>query len=302
MPARWRAKKIKGRAGRFLFGDRGKNLEFCSNSKQLDALTPFHSFQRYRMNIVILGSGNVATVLGRMFRQAGHHISQVWSRNTEAASRLAYEWDTESTNYLSLIHPRADVYLLAVSDNAIAEVAANLSLPGKVVAHTAASIPGAVLAPVTKHYGVFYPLQSLRKEQMVLPSVPVYYDAADDIASGRLQQLAASISSVAPVPAGDELRLKLHLAAVMVNNFVNHLLFLTEQYCQREGIAFEQFRPLVEETIERLRYMSPASAQTGPAIRFDQVTLDRHLHLLESWPELKELYLMMTKSIQKTHA
>jgi len=93
------------------------------------------------MEIVIIGSGNVAAVLGRKFKAAGHHIVQIYSRNAKAASELAYEWDTESTNYKSTISKTADVYIVAVSDIAIPEVMKDIKLPGKVVAHTAASVP-----------------------------------------------------------------------------------------------------------------------------------------------------------------
>jgi predicted dinucleotide-binding enzyme len=93
------------------------------------------------MEIVMIGSGNVAAVLGRKFKAAGHSIAQVYSRNASEASKLAYEWDTESTNYISLINKTADVYLIAVSDEAIDDVVRELKLPGRVVAHTAASAP-----------------------------------------------------------------------------------------------------------------------------------------------------------------
>src|SRR6188472_4052913 len=106
------------------------------------------------MDIVILGSGNVAAVLGRKFKAAGHNILQVYSRNASAASALAYEWDTKSTNYKSMINTNADVYIIAVNDDSITDVADYLSLPGKVVAHTAASVPKDILKKITPHYGV----------------------------------------------------------------------------------------------------------------------------------------------------
>ena len=185
------------------------------------------------MNIVILGSGNAAAVLGRKFKAAGHHILQIYSRQASAASALAYEWDTESTNYTSLINPAADVYIIAVSDNAIAELASGIKLPGKVVAHTAASVCASVLAPVTENYGVFYPLQSLRRENPQLPEIPVYFDAATERAKTVLQKLAGTISSGAPAIADDDARQKLHVAAVFVNNFVNHLYTLAQSYCEK---------------------------------------------------------------------
>lgn len=250
------------------------------------------------MNIVIIGSGNAAAVLGRKFKAAGHHILQVYSRQASDASALAYEWDTESTNYLSLINREADVYLIAVSDNAIADLASQIQLPGKVVVHTAASVSASVLSSVTEDYGVFYPLQSLRRENTVLPDIPVYFDAATEKAKAVLQKLAATVSVNTPVQAGDEARKKLHVAAVFVNNFVNHLYTLAQQYCEREGIDFKQLLPLIDETAQRVHHIQPSDAQTGPAIRHDKATMQAHLELLDKHPELKNVYLMLTESIQ----
>jgi predicted short-subunit dehydrogenase-like oxidoreductase (DUF2520 family) len=251
------------------------------------------------MNIVIVGSGNVAAVLGRKLIAAGHTIVQIISRNATAASELAYEWDTESANYMTLINKTADLYIIAVSDNAIEAVAKELSLPGKVVVHTAAAVPMDVLKKVSAHYGVLYPLQSLRKEMNRLPDMPIYVAANDEIARTQIQLLADAISFQPPAkPATDELRLKLHVAAVLVSNFTNHLYALAEEYCKKEGIDFTQLRPLIEETALRIKESSPQQVQTGPAIRHDGETIKTHLSLLNNYPALKNIYIFLTESIQ----
>ena len=250
------------------------------------------------MDIVILGSGNVAAVLGRKFVEAGHRILQIFSRNASDASALAYEWDTESTNYISMINKNADVYIIAVTDSAIEKVIADLRLPGKVVAHTAASVPREILKNVSPHHGVFYPLQSMRKEISGLPEVPIFVDGADEIAKAALTRLAATISPQNTETAGNDQRMKIHVAAVMLNNFVNHFYKLLEDFCQREGIDFRQLIPLIVETAKRLEKASPASVQTGPAIRGDLGTIDQHLALLERHPELKKIYELVTQSIR----
>jgi predicted short-subunit dehydrogenase-like oxidoreductase (DUF2520 family) len=250
------------------------------------------------MNIVIIGTGNAATVLGKKFKQAGHHVVQVFGRDASAASKLAYQFDTESTNYWSVIRKDADFYLVAVADDAIAEVAKHVHVPGKLVAHTAASVPKDVLKPMSHHYGVFYPLQSLRKEMDELPDIPVFIDASDERTRKKLEQLAQSISKEKVMVADDKERLKLHVAAVIVSNFTNHLYKLAEDYCKKEGLDFKQLLPLIEETAQRLKTISPSNAQTGPAIRHDQPTIDQHLNLLEKYPQLKKIYEMMTESIQ----
>ncbi|MFN8290510.1 MAG: F420-dependent NADP oxidoreductase [Chitinophagaceae bacterium] len=253
------------------------------------------------MDIVIIGSGNVAAILGRKFRNAGHRIVQVVGRNSAAASALAYEFDTVSTNYNGPITRSADVYLIAVSDHAMDDVIDDLHLKDKVVAHTAGSVPMQVLKNVTDHYGVFYPLQSLRKDMKELPAIPVYYDGSDELTKRTLRKLADSIAPGRVAEAGDDARLKLHVAAVIVNNFPNHLYALTEEYCRKEGLDFTQLLPLIEETTERLKTASAADTQTGPAIRHDKETIQKHLTLLSDHPQLKNIYLLLTESIQQGH-
>jgi predicted short-subunit dehydrogenase-like oxidoreductase (DUF2520 family) len=250
------------------------------------------------MNIVIIGTGNVGTVLGKKFKEAGHHIVQVFGRDASAASRLAYQFDTESTNYWSVITKNADFYLIAVADDAISEVAKHVHVPGKLVAHTAASVTKDALKTMSHHYGVFYPLQSLRKDMDDLPEIPVFIDASDDATRKKLEQLARSITKEKVIVAGDKERLKLHVAAVIVSNFTNHLYKLAEDYCKNEGLDFQQLLPLIEETAERLKTISPSAAQTGPAIRQDQPTIEQHLVVLEKYPHLKKIYEIITESIQ----
>jgi predicted short-subunit dehydrogenase-like oxidoreductase (DUF2520 family) len=213
-----------------------------------------------------------------------------------AASELAYELGTESTNYWNVVSRDADLYLLAVSDIAIEEVKTELRLPQKTIVHTAAAVSKHILAGASTHYGVFYPLQSLRKELAHDPETPMLIDASDAATLQELETLARSISSQV-VEADDETRAKLHLAAVFCNNFVNHLYRLAEEYCLREGLDFSLLKPLIRETALRLDEISPARAQTGPAVRGDGATIARHLSLLQSYPELKAVYELLSSSI-----
>lgn len=250
------------------------------------------------MDIVIIGSGNVAAVLGRKFKAAGHQIIQVVSRNMTTASALAYEWDTESTNYMSLLNKNADVYLIAVQDNAIKEVISDLRLPGKVIAHTAGSVDKDILKHVSAHYGVFYPLQSLRKETDRLPDTPVFFEGSDEKANKTLEKLAHSIAFEQVAKAGSEERLKMHVAAVIVSNFANHLYTLAEAYCKKEGLDFKQLIPLIEETASRIKEISPNQSQTGPAIRHDIETIQKHIAMLKDHPQLQKIYVILTESIE----
>jgi predicted short-subunit dehydrogenase-like oxidoreductase (DUF2520 family) len=253
------------------------------------------------MNIVIIGTGNTATILGRKLKKAGHRILQVFGKDASAASKLAYEVATESTNYWSMVRTDADVYLIAVTDDAIPDVVKHLHVPEKVVAHTAGSVKQDVLKKCSPHHGVFYPLQSLRKEITDLPDIPILVDASDDVAKKILESLAHSIAGEKVTEASDEERLKLHVAAVIVSNFANHLYALAEDYCKKEGLDFKQLIPLIEETAARVKDVSPQKAQTGPALRNDQETIQKHLVLLKGHPQLLKIYRLLTESIQSGH-
>lgn len=251
------------------------------------------------MDIVIIGTGNTATVLGRKLRKAGHAIVQVFGRDSSKASELAYELDTESTTYWNIVNRKADLYILAVSDIAIEEVFQELQLSDKTVVHTAASVSKDVLKQGSEHYGVLYPLQSLKKDVAYLPEIPMIIDASDEKTLHMLDVLAHSISDRV-VEADDETRVKLHLAAVMVNNFSNHLYALIEKYCRDEGLDFYLLQPLIRETAARLETMPPAKSQTGPAIRGDYTTIEKHLALLNRYPQLKKIYELFSESISQS--
>jgi len=249
------------------------------------------------MEIVIIGTGNTAAVLGRKYKAAGHRIAQVYGRDASAASALAYELETESTAYWSVVNRMADIYIVAVSDIAIKDIIKELQLPDKTIVHTAASVSKEILQTATTHYGVLYPLQSLKKSAAHLPEIPIIIDAGDSETLEQLAFLAGSISHTV-VKAGDDERQKLHLAAVFCNNFVNHLFVLMQEYCAAENLDFNLLKPLIAETAARIAVMQPAEAQTGPAIRHDETTLNKHLELLQNHPQLIAFYQLFTQSIQ----
>lgn len=251
------------------------------------------------MNIVLIGAGNTATVLGKKLKQARHQILQVYGRNEKQVQRLANELDAPFATRPDTLTQNADLYLIAVSDNAVEEVARLLPLTGQRVAHTAASVSLNVLKGKASEYGVFYPLQSMRKELPTPPDFTVLVDAGDAGTLQRLQGLAATVAGRVIV-ADDDARLKMHLAAVMVNNFTNHLLALVEDYCSDERLDFHSLLPLIKETVLRLDEISPFNAQTGPAARHDSTTIAKHLSLLEKKPELKKIYTLFTQSIQES--
>lgn len=250
------------------------------------------------MKVVIIGTGNTATVLGKMLLQAGNNILQVYGRNVSHAEELARALQSGSCSSWSAINRQADLYLVAITDKALYELEEHLELAEQVVVHTAGSVSKEVLKKVTKNYGVLYPLQSLRKEIPVLTKIPLLIDAANEYTLKKNLELARQISANVTL-ADDESRFKLHLAAVCVNNFANHLYQIAEDFCGKENIDFNLLLPLTEETARRLELVSPAQALTGPAIRNDLGTINKHLDMLKSYPLFHHLYEQMTYSIRK---
>lgn len=252
------------------------------------------------MRITIIGTGNTATVLGKKIRAAGHTIVQVVGRSAKAAHILAEQLGAAYTTSTSQLDQSAGLYIIAVADAAIEAVASSLPLPhNKLVVHTAGSVSKEVLKAASDRYGILYPLQSLRKEMEQLPAIPLLIDAQheEDLATIRL--LAESISKQVQ-QADDEQRLKLHVAAVIVSNFTNHLYTLAERYCTKEQADFSLLHPLISQVADRLQQASPASSQTGPAIRGDEPTIQKHLELLQPHGELATLYAWFTQSIRQS--
>lgn len=248
--------------------------------------------------MVIIGSGNVATVLSQQFKEAGHQILQVFSRQQGHAGQLAEILQCAYTSRREELDKNAEVYLVALSDDALKGLSKELTLPGKLVLHTAGAVPKEVLLDVSVNSGVLYPLQSLRKELKPYPAIPLLTDANQGADRQRITELARSISHQVS-EADNNMRLKLHLAAVLVNNFTNHLYVLADTYCRKEGADFSLLLPLIRETAERLSRVAPEDAQTGPAIRSDEATLARHLELIDNYKDIKEVYTLMTQQIRQ---
>ncbi len=251
------------------------------------------------MRVAIIGAGNVATVFGRLISAARHEIIQVYSRSISSAQSLGKELGCSFVDNLEAIDLTADIYILAITDNALQNIQDSIFLGDKLVVHTAGSVSKKVLNNISSQYGVLYPLQSLRKDQVGDQSIiPLLIDANKESVLSIIEQFAFTLSSVVS-KVGDEKRLCLHLAAVIVNNFTNHLYTLTAEYCKNEGVDFKMLQPIIEQTALRLKEKFPGKLQTGPAVRNDQSTLDKHIQALSNHPELKTIYLTFTESLLK---
>lgn len=248
------------------------------------------------MKIVIIGTGNVATVLGKKLTIAGHSIVQVYGRNGEAATALANQFAAASCSSLAAITQEAELYIAAVADNGLESIAAHLRLQNQLVVHTAGAVSLEILKEVSAAYGVFYPFQSIRKEIEPLPELPIMVDASTTAATAQLVSVAKSISKKVSI-ANDAVRMQYHLCAVVTNNFSNYLNVLAADYCHRNGLDFSNLLPLFDESARRLHHFSPRQTQTGPAIRKDTATMRQHLQLLKEDAALAHLYRLFSDEI-----
>lgn len=252
------------------------------------------------MNIksaIIIGSGNVATHLGKALKRSGITIDVVYSRSLGHAEQLAGQLGAVPYTDLKLVPSHADLYLIAVKDAAIEEVAAQLSVNDGLVLHTSGITPMEILK-MHKRHGVFYPLQTLTKNvEPDLKNVPLLIEANNEKDQRGLELIAATISEKVFTITSEQ-RQFVHLAAVFANNFSNHLYAIAEQIMQAHHIPFEILKPLILETARKVQEHEPQSVQTGPAIRNDQPTVEKHLALLQQTPEFRQMYELLSRSIR----
>jgi predicted short-subunit dehydrogenase-like oxidoreductase (DUF2520 family) len=252
------------------------------------------------MKITIVGTGNVAFHLGKRLREQGIEINQVVGRDMLKTAWLADVLKTKSATFYDKIDTSSDVFVIAVSDNAIAEVAERLSksVDNSLVVHTSGSIASTVLQPFFRHYGVFYPLQTFSiGSHPNFENIPVFINVTPQYHLDFLRQLAEKISPRV-FDLSDDDRMTLHVAAVFVNNFVNHLFKIGSEIVGKQNLPFDVLLPLIEETVNKIRQNAPKDMQTGPAKRGDDEVIEKHLKFIESnIPQYDLLYTLLSISI-----
>lgn len=248
------------------------------------------------MNITFVGCGNVAIVLARLCTTNGHIIKQVIARNLTAAEKFAAEFNCSHSSFNEIPDKNIDLVIVALSDISMPEAIYPLNFGDVAVMHTAGACGMDVIKTMSTKYGVLYPLQSLRKEMELIPEIPFLIEGINNEMLQFVKAFADSISKSVAIMPGEE-RLKLHAAAVIVNNFTNYLFGVAEKYCAEEGVNFNLLLPLIKQTADIVQNHSPLRVQTGPASRGDITTLDKHLRLLTENPKLRTLYMRLTDGI-----
>lgn len=243
--------------------------------------------------VLVVGSGNVAAFFLSVFKQLGIKTATSSRKNTPELSNqfqaVLVDW-SEKRNYPS------DLVLLAIADDSIESVAKDFESSSSIVAHTSGATSMEILLESgIKNPAVIYPLQSISAK--TLPSidqVPLMIESEHDELLLFFKKLGFDAQSV-----GSDDRLKYHLAAVIVNNFTNHLFDIADQFLNQNQLSFHYLKPLIHQTVNKLNDLSPFEAQTGPAMRNDIKTIQKHLQLFEGNSDWKRIYELLTQGIQK---
>lgn len=249
------------------------------------------------MRIVFIGSGNVATHMAAALKSAGNDILQVYSRSFGNAELLAAKVEAEPIDNIETIVATADFYIFSVKDDALPEIVAQMPPTSGVWVHTAGSVPVSVFS-CHKENGVIYPLQTFSKDRKVdFNAIPLFIEGSSVETAELLKNLVETISENVHLLSGDKRRI-LHLAAVFACNFTNHMYTLASEIIGEEEIPFQLLIPLIHETAAKVKELDPYKAQTGPAVRFDETVMQKHLNLLNE-PLKREIYSLLSKSIHK---
>jgi predicted short-subunit dehydrogenase-like oxidoreductase (DUF2520 family) len=250
-------------------------------------------------NISFAGAGRVGSALCRKLFGSGYKIDMVASETAKNGKELAYSckaaWSPELT-----FPETTKLIIVAVPDHRLQSVLRSIRCrKGTIVAHTAGSMGLDIFPESIEQKGIFYPLQTFSEDREInFDRLPFLLEASDDESSVFLSNLAESIGGKVQF-IDSERRTMIHLAAVFVCNFTNHMLTEGNEVAGNAGLTLDIFEPLLKETISKALTLGPENAQTGPAIRNDQNTIEKHLDLLSFSPELQKVYFEMTQSIIK---
>jgi predicted short-subunit dehydrogenase-like oxidoreductase (DUF2520 family) len=217
------------------------------------------------------------------------------------AKKLALKIKCAYTNDLSQLLKGEFLYVICIKDEAIVEFAKKLKLKSGILVHTSGSIAAHSLKTACTNYGVIYPLQTLSANKKTrFSKVPICIEASNAKSLEIIKNYALLLSKEIYVFNSSQ-RKKIHLAAVIINNFTNHLYALAHNYIVKEKLPTTLFHALMLETAKKAIALGPEKAQTGPARRNDKKVILEHTQMLETNKELQKIYTLLSKSISKQH-
>lgn len=252
------------------------------------------------LNIVFIGSGNVATQLGLALKSAKHNIVQVYSKQSKNANTFAKLLKCKAAATLKSIDTTADLYIIAIKDDEIKTIAKQLQLKNKIVVHTSGSITMSAIQGTSANIGVFYPIQTISKSKTTdFKNVPICIEANNKATLAILNKLAKSISTSIHTITSEQ-RKQIHLAAVFACNFANYLYTVAEDILHKQKLPLRLLYPLIEETAKQISKQSPSLLQTGPAKRNDKKVMQQHIKQLGGNKALIQVYKLMSKQIAES--
>jgi predicted short-subunit dehydrogenase-like oxidoreductase (DUF2520 family) len=248
-------------------------------------------------NIVIIGSGNLATNLALALFKSGKNILSIYSRKIQNARTLAGLCNSNYSDRIEELPKDADIYFITTSDSAIKEIAEKLTNFSGILVHTSGSIPLSVFSDACKRFGVFYPLMIFSKSiEVSFKDIPICLEANSRETYEAMYEIAKSISNnISEVPS--EKRSILHLAAVVACNFTNLNYSIADDILIKNHLSFDLLKPLILETAKRTMVGSPFEHQTGPAIREDYDIIQKHLEILSEIPDYQKMYDLLSQLI-----
>lgn len=261
--------------------------------------------KKHYFKISMIGAGNVASLLAPALESAGHRIVEVYSRHLKNAQALCDSlYEAKVNHHLDFSQSIATIFILAVPDDRIREVATQLVLPNDaILMHTSGSMSLEILYQVGyADSAVLYPLQTFTKNKKVsFQEIPLLIEGSNPTTLAVVRQVAESISKHVQEMRSEQ-RAVVHIAAVFSCNFTNHLIRIAEDLTETHHIDFNLLKPLIAETVNKSLSIGPQKAQTGPAVRKDTETIQRQMDFLRNTDQkLAQLYQLLSESIMKIH-
>ncbi|HZK03746.1 MAG TPA: DUF2520 domain-containing protein [Bacteroidaceae bacterium] len=255
------------------------------------------------MRVVLVGAGNVGTRLSEALLSAGHSILAVYSRTELSARTLAENLNVPYTTLLEQLPCDADLYIAALKDDALVHLSKEI-VKGReksLFIHTSGTLNMDIWKSTgATRFGVMYPLQTFSKDKLVdWRSVPIFIEGSLEQEKNLIENFALGLSDNVKQLDSTERGL-LHVAAVFACNFSNHMYSISKNILSELKIPFSVLLPLIEETAHKVTILDPHKAQTGPAVRGDKEVLDKHMEFLSCYPELAEIYSIISKNIQNS--
>lgn len=250
------------------------------------------------MKVVFIGAGNVATHMATELYKHDFEIVQVYSRTLESASLLAEQVGALPVKDITSVINDADLYIFSIKDSVLKEVASQLSTNNGLWLHTAGSMPVDIFADYSCNYGVIYPFQTFSKGRSIdWKTIPIFIESPNKENLNKIKNITTQLSEKVIELSSDK-RKYIHLTGVFACNFVNHMYVLSEEFLKKSGLPFDIALPLIDETTSKIHTINPLEAQTGPAVRFDENVMQKHLSLIDD-ETIRDIYQSISQSIHK---